>query len=95
MRCPVLTSAMLLRGGHEDLARVDSRNGHQGSDSRISLRACYAMSGSDMEYGPTQPTGHYHLRVSAAICLRGCYAMSGTEMHMVLPVLQYRLASPE
>eukprot|EP00961_Rhodomonas_salina_P174870 2358836-Rhodomonas_salina.4 len=35
-------------------------------DSAICLRACYAMSGTEIAY--------------SAICLRACYAMSGTEI---------------
>eukprot|EP00961_Rhodomonas_salina_P076012 1020559-Rhodomonas_salina.1 len=41
--------------------------------SAIGLRACYAMSGTDILYG--------------RICLRACYAVSGTEIAWVPGVL--------
>eukprot|EP00961_Rhodomonas_salina_P232980 3147932-Rhodomonas_salina.1 len=42
----------------------------------IGLRACYAISGTDIAY--------------AATCLRACYAMPGTDLALPCPVLTER-----
>eukprot|EP00961_Rhodomonas_salina_P053365 715700-Rhodomonas_salina.1 len=42
-----------------------------GTDTASCLRACYAVSGTDIAYGTS--------------CLRACYVMPGTDIGMVLP----------
>eukprot|EP00961_Rhodomonas_salina_P068485 919370-Rhodomonas_salina.1 len=76
-RCPVLTYAMLLPGPtglrREPLAAVGPLKG-------ISLRARYALSGTERAYGTVCPRAMSGTkRASGAICLRARYALSGTE----------------
>eukprot|EP00961_Rhodomonas_salina_P303054 3941078-Rhodomonas_salina.6 len=82
MRCPVLRKRMVLCG-----VRFPSLSAWRGRNQvSISLRACYAMSGTDIAYG--------------AISLRACYAMSGTGTFLSAypfatrrPVLTQRLSA--
>eukprot|EP00961_Rhodomonas_salina_P267808 3618292-Rhodomonas_salina.1 len=60
--CPVLTKDSMPLPG-KGYAEMDEEHP---VCSAICLRACYAMSGTDLAYG--------------AICLRSCYAMSGTDL---------------
>eukprot|EP00961_Rhodomonas_salina_P255356 3451114-Rhodomonas_salina.6 len=67
------TSTMLATSGTE-LAYGATRgpataDGLGGTESAICLRACYAMSGTDLAYG-----------TMSAICLRASYAISGTDL---------------
>eukprot|EP00961_Rhodomonas_salina_P045662 613167-Rhodomonas_salina.3 len=81
-RCPVLTEARLLPGcrGSTVLATWTAR--HWGASwlvrALISLRAPYAMPGTDLAYD--------------AISVQPCYAMSGTDLAM--GILAYALAIP-
>eukprot|EP00961_Rhodomonas_salina_P171017 2305774-Rhodomonas_salina.7 len=64
----------------------------------ISLRTCYAMSGTDLAYGAICLRACYAVSGTdvgdGATCLRACYAMSGTDLkRMVLPESFKRSAS--
>eukprot|EP00961_Rhodomonas_salina_P244289 3301299-Rhodomonas_salina.3 len=64
-RCPVLSARMAALDEYNAMVdRVEA------TMTGISLRACYAMSGTDIAYA-TKMTG---------ISLRACYAMSGTDI---------------
>eukprot|EP00961_Rhodomonas_salina_P174893 2359148-Rhodomonas_salina.3 len=66
--CPVLTSGMLLPGGHEPVVKVlaERLGGQVQVKSTISLRVRYAMSGTD--------------KAHSAISLRARYAVCGTHV---------------
>eukprot|EP00961_Rhodomonas_salina_P158502 2133460-Rhodomonas_salina.1 len=63
-RCPVLRARVFWYQVCFALRRVSTGEARLEEGSR--LRACYAMSGTELGYG--------------CWCLRECYAMSGTEM---------------
>eukprot|EP00961_Rhodomonas_salina_P294407 3934552-Rhodomonas_salina.2 len=69
--CSVLTYGMVVPG------RQYGVRGQRRVYFPISLRHCYAMSGTKLAYRPTPPgTEQAH----GAIGLRACYAKSGTEL---------------
>eukprot|EP00961_Rhodomonas_salina_P025024 337338-Rhodomonas_salina.3 len=71
-RCPVLTA---------DFATT--RLPLHGPGPAISLCGCYAMSGTDLPYGPTRRDGsccYQNWALRLGISLRARYAMSGTDL---------------
>eukprot|EP00961_Rhodomonas_salina_P272348 3680400-Rhodomonas_salina.1 len=61
----------------------------------ICLRACYAMSGSEIAQGPARSDGKERVQLPflRAIVLRVCYAMSGTETGNLAPNVDDALES--